>query len=147
MHHVSFNSALLGVIGEDASALHVRVVSTVWCVCLVHAQVVQEAICPERRKGLDDQLSAVASITEVYVSGDLQVPHRSALAGSTVYLKSVHLRQHGARNSCTGLQHGTRSLPSTSTEAVAWISGVWSLCEGTAASCTAGSWQGSISTV
>jgi hypothetical protein len=36
-------------------------------------QVVQEAICPERKRGLDDQLSAVASITEVYVSGDLQV--------------------------------------------------------------------------
>lgn len=36
-------------------------------------QVVQEAICPEKKRGLDDQLSAVASITEVYVSGDLQV--------------------------------------------------------------------------
>jgi hypothetical protein len=40
---------------------------------LMSDQVVQEAICPERRRGLDDQLSAVASITEVYVSGDLQV--------------------------------------------------------------------------
>jgi ribosome-binding factor A len=37
------------------------------------AQVVQEAICPERRSGMDTALSAVASITDVYVSGDLQV--------------------------------------------------------------------------
>jgi hypothetical protein len=35
-------------------------------------QVVQEAICPERRRGLDDKLSAVASVTNVYVSNDLQ---------------------------------------------------------------------------
>lgn len=58
------------------------------CVCGTHVQVVQEAICPERRKGLDDQLSAVASITEVYVSGDLQVQTPPAL----------------------GLRHGTNKL-------------------------------------
>jgi hypothetical protein len=42
---------------------------------LMLLQVVQEAICPERRSGLDDKLSAVASITHVYVSNDLQVRH------------------------------------------------------------------------
>jgi hypothetical protein len=45
---------------------------------LLLLQVVQEAICPERRAGLDDKLSAVASVTHVYVSNDLQVrpgPH------------------------------------------------------------------------
>lgn len=40
---------------------------------LLLLQVVQEAICPERRAGLDDKLSAVASVTHVYVSNDLQV--------------------------------------------------------------------------
>lgn len=35
-------------------------------------QVLQAAICPERRVG-DDTLSAVASITHTYVSNDLQV--------------------------------------------------------------------------
>eukprot|EP00879_Flechtneria_rotunda_P002238 GHRR01002425.1.p1 GENE.GHRR01002425.1~~GHRR01002425.1.p1 ORF type:complete len:347 (+),score=94.55 GHRR01002425.1:640-1680(+) len=39
----------------------------------IYDKVVQEAICPERRVGLDDKLSAVASITHVYVSNDLQV--------------------------------------------------------------------------
>ncbi|KAF6264296.1 ribosome-binding factor A-domain-containing protein [Scenedesmus sp. NREL 46B-D3] len=39
----------------------------------IYDKVVQEAICPERRAGLDDKLSAVASITHVYVSNDLQV--------------------------------------------------------------------------
>ncbi len=37
-----------------------------------YMQVVQAAICPERDYGLDDQLSAVASITDAYVSNDLQ---------------------------------------------------------------------------
>jgi hypothetical protein len=36
-------------------------------------QVVQDAICPERRVGLDDALSAIAGVTHVYVSNDLQV--------------------------------------------------------------------------
>ncbi|WIA35270.1 hypothetical protein OEZ86_003729 [Tetradesmus obliquus] len=39
----------------------------------IYDKVVQEAICPERRAGLDDKLSAVASVTHVYVSNDLQV--------------------------------------------------------------------------
>eukprot|EP00878_Enallax_costatus_P036865 GHUV01041442.1.p2 GENE.GHUV01041442.1~~GHUV01041442.1.p2 ORF type:complete len:127 (+),score=15.24 GHUV01041442.1:632-1012(+) len=39
----------------------------------IYDKVVQAAICPEKRAGLDDKLSAVASITHVYVSNDLQV--------------------------------------------------------------------------
>lgn len=36
-------------------------------------QVLQKAICPERRKGLDSAASAIASVTEVRISNDLQV--------------------------------------------------------------------------
>lgn len=36
-------------------------------------QVLQSAICPERREGYDSSLSALASITEVRLSSDLQV--------------------------------------------------------------------------
>ena len=40
---------------------------------LVLQQVLQKAICPEKRAGLDSALSAIASVTEVRVSNDLQV--------------------------------------------------------------------------
>lgn len=36
-------------------------------------QVLQKAICPEKRAGLDSALSAIASVTEVRLSSDLQV--------------------------------------------------------------------------
>ena len=36
-------------------------------------QVLQKAICPEKRAGLDSALSAIASVTEVRLSNDLQV--------------------------------------------------------------------------
>jgi ribosome-binding factor A len=36
-------------------------------------QVVAGAVCPERKRGFDGALSALASITDVYVSNDLQV--------------------------------------------------------------------------
>ena len=36
-------------------------------------QRVQKAICPEKRVGLDTAVSAIASVTEVRVSSDLQV--------------------------------------------------------------------------
>ena len=39
----------------------------------IYDKVVQEAVCPERRRGLDGALSALASVTEVEVSNDLQV--------------------------------------------------------------------------
>eukprot|EP00195_Chlamydomonas_chlamydogama_P015569 CAMPEP_0202902886 /NCGR_PEP_ID=MMETSP1392-20130828/18653_1 /ASSEMBLY_ACC=CAM_ASM_000868 /TAXON_ID=225041 /ORGANISM="Chlamydomonas chlamydogama, Strain SAG 11-48b" /LENGTH=245 /DNA_ID=CAMNT_0049589745 /DNA_START=273 /DNA_END=1010 /DNA_ORIENTATION=+ len=39
----------------------------------IRDEVVQNAICPERATGMSDQLSAVASVTHVYVSNDLQV--------------------------------------------------------------------------
>lgn len=40
---------------------------------LIYDPVVQTAVCQERKTSMDDQLSAVASITHVYVSNDLQV--------------------------------------------------------------------------
>lgn len=33
----------------------------------------QEAVCPERRLGVDNAVSGLASVTEVVLSGDLQV--------------------------------------------------------------------------
>ena len=39
----------------------------------VLSQVVQDAMCPERRSGYDSALSAMASVTEVALSSDLQV--------------------------------------------------------------------------
>ena len=40
------------------------------CVVL---QVLQAAVCPERRYGVDDELSAIATVTEVELSKDLAV--------------------------------------------------------------------------
>ena len=36
-------------------------------------QILQAAVCPERRRGFDGALSALASVTEVRISNDLQV--------------------------------------------------------------------------
>lgn len=36
-------------------------------------QVLQKAVCPEKRIGLDSAVSALASVTEVEVSGDLTI--------------------------------------------------------------------------
>lgn len=36
-------------------------------------QLLQAAVCPERRRGFDGALSALASVTEVHVTNDLQV--------------------------------------------------------------------------
>lgn len=36
-------------------------------------QILQQAVCPERRRGFDGALSALASVTEVQISNDLQV--------------------------------------------------------------------------
>ena len=41
--------------------------------CVSLGQVLQKAVCPEKRIGLDTAVSALASVTEVAVSGDLQV--------------------------------------------------------------------------
>ncbi len=40
---------------------------------LLYDKVMQEAVCPERRRGLDSAVSAIASVTEVELSNDLQV--------------------------------------------------------------------------
>ena len=37
------------------------------------AQVMQKAVCPEKRAGVDDAVSAIASVTEVQLSGDMSV--------------------------------------------------------------------------
>ena len=50
---------------------------------MVSKQVLQKAICPERRKGLDSAASAIASVTEVRISNDLQV--RPAVLCRAVY--------------------------------------------------------------
>mmetsp|Transcript_19324 Transcript_19324/g.53872 ORF Transcript_19324/g.53872 Transcript_19324/m.53872 type:complete len:269 (-) Transcript_19324:254-1060(-) len=40
---------------------------------LLTDQVLQNAVCPERKRGMDSYLSAIASVTEVELSRDLQV--------------------------------------------------------------------------
>ncbi|KFM27791.1 putative ribosome-binding factor A, chloroplastic [Auxenochlorella protothecoides] len=40
---------------------------------LIHDMVLQKAICPERRRGIDASMSAVASVTEVQLTRDMQV--------------------------------------------------------------------------
>ena len=61
----------------------------------VSDKVVQAAICPERRRGIDDGLSALASVTEVEVSNDLQV--------AKVYL-SIYSDESGKAAAMRGLQ-------------------------------------------
>lgn len=70
-------------------------------------KVVQEAICPERKRGVDDSLSALASITEVEISNDLQVAKvylsiYSDAAGKVAALKGLqrlegYVRKHIGR--------------------------------------------------
>lgn len=36
-------------------------------------QVLQKAVCPEKRRGMDTAESAIASVTEVRITSDLQV--------------------------------------------------------------------------
>lgn len=40
---------------------------------LITDKTLQAAVCPERRRGFDGALSALASVTEVQISNDLQV--------------------------------------------------------------------------
>ncbi|KAK9818255.1 hypothetical protein WJX72_009665 [[Myrmecia] bisecta] len=40
---------------------------------LLTDQVLQQAVCPEKRVGMDSTLSAIASVSDVELSGDLQV--------------------------------------------------------------------------
>jgi ribosome-binding factor A len=57
-------------------------------------QVLQSAICPERREGYDSSLSALASITEVRLSSDLQV--------AKIYL-SIYSDEEGRETALRGL--------------------------------------------
>lgn len=60
-----------------------------------HVQVLQKAVCPEKRIGIDSALSAIASVTEVEVSNDLTI--------AKVYL-SVFSDEEGKRIAITGLK-------------------------------------------
>ena len=42
-------------------------------------QVLQKAVCPEKRRGMDTAESAIASVTEVRITSDLQVDAGHAL--------------------------------------------------------------------
>ncbi|GAB4822381.1 hypothetical protein N2152v2_009427 [Parachlorella kessleri] len=62
---------------------------------LVHDKVMQQAICPERKAGFDTYMSAVASVTEVQLSNDLQVAKvyisvYSDDVGKAVAMQSLH---------------------------------------------------------
>lgn len=55
----------------------------------------QQAICPERRAGFDSSVSAVASVTEVQLTNDLQVAKvyvsvYSDDMGRAVAMQSLH---------------------------------------------------------
>lgn len=60
----------------------------------VVVQVLQGAVCPEVKMGLDDAVSAIASVTEVSMSNDLQV--------AKVYI-SVYSDPHGRDIAMKGL--------------------------------------------
>ena len=58
-------------------------------------QVLQKAVCPEKRIGIDSAVSAIASVTEVEVSSDLTI--------AKVYL-SVFSDDEGKRIAISGLK-------------------------------------------
>ncbi|KAL4447692.1 hypothetical protein ABPG75_004911 [Micractinium tetrahymenae] len=62
---------------------------------LITDKVLQAAVCPERRRGFDGALSALASVTEVHVTNDLQV--------AKVYL-SIYSDDVGKAAAMEGLQ-------------------------------------------
>ena len=65
-------------------------------ILFVSDKVVQAAVCPERRRGIDDGLSALASVTEVEISNDLQV--------AKVYL-SIYSDESGKNVAMRGLKN------------------------------------------
>lgn len=62
---------------------------------LISDKVLQQAVCPERRRGFDGAVSALASVTEVQISNDLQV--------AKVYL-SIYSDELGVAAAMEGLQ-------------------------------------------
>ncbi|KAG7666798.1 hypothetical protein Ndes2526B_g04711 [Nannochloris sp. 'desiccata'] len=62
---------------------------------LIYDKVLQQAICPERKRGMDGALSALASVTDVQISNDLQV--------AKVYL-SIYSDDAGKEAAIVGLQ-------------------------------------------
>jgi ribosome-binding factor A len=62
---------------------------------LIYDKVLQQAICPERKRGMDGALSALASVTDVQISNDLQV--------AKVYL-SIYSDDEGKEAAIVGLQ-------------------------------------------
>lgn len=70
------------------------------------AQVLQSAVCPEVKLGLDSSVSAIASVTEVELSRDMQV--------AKIYI-SVYSDPHGKDIAMRGLSRlqgcGTACCP------------------------------------
>lgn len=62
---------------------------------LIYDKLLQQAVCPERRRGMDGALSALASVTDVQVSNDLQV--------AKVFL-SIYSDDAGKEAAIVGLQ-------------------------------------------
>ena len=62
---------------------------------LITDKIMMQAVCPERRQGLDGAVSALASVTEVQLSNDLQV--------AKVFL-SVYSDEPGKDAAIRGLQ-------------------------------------------
>lgn len=62
---------------------------------LIHDKVLQKAVCPERQRGMDGAVSALASVTDVKISNDLQV--------AKVYL-SIYSDEFGRSAALGGLQ-------------------------------------------
>ena len=72
-------------------------------------QVLQGAVCPEVKMGLDDAVSAIASVTEVAMSSDLQV--------AKVYI-SVYSDPHGRDIAMKGLSRLEGYIPDPSRNAI-----------------------------
>ena len=62
---------------------------------LIHDKVLQKAVCPERHRGMDGAVSALASVIDVKISNDLQV--------AKVYL-SIYSDEFGRSAALGGLQ-------------------------------------------
>ena len=65
--------------------------------------MVQKAICPEKRLGLDAAVSAIASVTEVRVSSDLQVAKVYVSIFSDDRGKESAMRQLSKLQGCVAL--------------------------------------------
>ena len=95
-------------------------------------QVLQKAICPEKRAGLDSALSAIASVTEVRLSSDLQVAKVYISIFSDDRGKETAMRQLSKLQGCVAhallragnsLQLWSPDLPATCSWRLQWVLG------------------------